>query len=181
MNTLTKWTTHPTLSTLTISAMLSSVLIGCGGGGSDSSEGPQTDSSAIETPIANDDTTLVEEIPVPKSAPETATLRSMQDLTVPADFDYDPTRSKSLIVDIGGFSTERAYISLYSQYKTTDDGRYIPDYSYRIANSSLTKGAAEIDITYAQQYSSLLAEIWFYDGSEPLQYIINEDQNTILY
>ncbi|MPW36430.1 hypothetical protein [Vibrio sp. B1Z05] len=181
MNTLTQWITCPTLLTLALSTILSGLLSGCGGGGSDSAEEPQIEPTIIENPIANDEAMLTEETSTEKNTPDTVILRSMQDLTVPEDFDYDPTRSMSLMVDISQFSTERAYISLYSQYKLAEDGRYIPDYAYRIANSSLNQGATEIDITYAQEYHSLLAEIWFYDGSEPLQYLINEEKNSIRY
>ncbi|GEA50293.1 hypothetical protein VIN01S_10970 [Vibrio inusitatus NBRC 102082] len=162
MNTLTK--------TTSILAVL--ILTACGGGGSDSSSG----AAQVEEPSSDIDNQGSEDTSSVQNP-----LRSMQDLAVPVDFDYNPTQSVDVLVDISAVSTKRAYISVYSEFQQNTDGTLTPDYSYRIANGALDTGKGEITITYAQEYTSLLAEIWFYDGTEPMQRIITRDNSKITY
>ncbi len=164
MNTLTK--------TTSILAVLMLTACGGGGGGSDSSSG----AAQVDEPVVSSDTAEAEG----SSSPQVP-LRSMQDLAVPDDFDYNPTQSVDVLVDISGISTERAYISLYSEYSESNDGTLTPDYAYRIANGALDNGTGDLTITYAQEYTSLLAEIWFYDGTAPIQQIITRDNSDIVY
>lgn len=164
MNTLTK--------TSSILAVLVLTACGGGGGGSDSSSG----AAQVDTPVASSDSTVTE-----TAASVQAPLRSMQDLAVPDDFDYNPTQSVDVLVDISNISTQRAYISVYSEFQESTDGTLTPDYAYRVANGALSSGKGEITITYAQEYTSLLAEIWFYDGTEPMQRVITRNNSDITY
>ncbi|MEZ9904770.1 hypothetical protein AB4343_07960 [Vibrio breoganii] len=163
MNTFTK--------TTSILAVLMLTACGGGGGGSDSSSG----AAQVDEPVASNDSEATEQASVQ------VPLRSMQDLAVPDDFDYNPTKTVDVLVDISGISTQRAYISVYSEFQESADGTLTPDYAYRIANGALDSGKGEINITYAQEYTSLLAEIWFYDGTEPLQRVISRENSEIAY
>ncbi|MEZ9896417.1 hypothetical protein AB4525_00965 [Vibrio breoganii] len=164
MNTFTK--------TTSILAVLMLTACGGGGGGSDSSSG----AAQVDEPESGNDNPVTESI-----ANVQIPQRSMQELAVPDDFDYNPTLSVDVIVDISGISTQRAYVSVYSEYQQSADGTLTPDYAYRIANGALNSGKGELNITYAQEYTSLLVEVWFYDGTEPLQRIITRDNNEITY
>lgn len=122
---------------------LAPLLVACGGGG-DGGGG----SSSPAAPIA--------------------TVTSTSDLVAPDGFDYNPIESRSLNVDISAHSQQRAYLSVYRHYFEVD-GKKIPDYGSRIAAVQLDSGKASIDLSIADSEDDLLAEIWFYDGSDPLQ------------
>ncbi|CAM2994927.1 hypothetical protein VIRA109638_09370 [Vibrio rarus] len=174
MNTLNKAST--------LMAML--MLTACGGGSGGNSDS-STDSAVIEeTPVQDPIATPspTEEPSIETAAQEIHTpQRSMQDLSIPNDFNYDPMQSLTVHIDISNFSRKRAYISLYSDYALNTDGTWQPNYAYRIANGALNNGQGNIEVSYAEQYRSILAEIWFYDGTEPIQKIISTTEDQIRY
>lgn len=92
-------------------------------------------------------------------------------LSVPAEFNYHPAAQIDIQADISAIRTDRAFIAFYSQYSTSSNGTYQAVYESRITSSALTLGVANLSFSYPLSQSSLLAEIWFYDGSAPLQQI----------
>ena len=84
------------------------------GGGDGSGGGSSDDDSSTPPPV-----TIVE-----PDDPTTA-----QDLVVPEGFDYNPVKPGTLSVDISGFSTQRAQLSLYKQFSEDNAGNYRAHYA----------------------------------------------------
>lgn len=141
-------------------------LTACGGGDGGSSS--STPSSPAEQESSAADT-------------QQPTILTTQQLSVPDGFDYDPSLVINSNIDISAFSTQRAYASLYRRYSAGEDQQWIADYSSRIASASLNEGKAKLEVTYGGEVESLLLEIWFYDGTPPLQKILSEAQTDFIY
>ncbi|USD67857.1 hypothetical protein [Vibrio sp. SCSIO 43136] len=131
-------------------------LVGCGGGG-----GGGSASAPTPTPVS----------PAP-SAIEVTT-----DLVAPNDFSYDPRQEATLNVDLSSSFNQKAYLSVYRVYDESAQGILAPDYGSRIVAMPLKDGKATAQITLAQSDETLLAEVWFYDGSEPLQLELDAQQS----
>ncbi|MCW8335179.1 hypothetical protein J4N42_17910 [Vibrio sp. SCSIO 43135] len=147
------------------------LLTACGGGGGDGggSSAGSADSGSPSTTPADASTTE-----------DDVTLRSMSDLSIADGFSFNPVMGHSLDVDISAYSTERAYVSVYGEYVENGDGSYSPNYNSRISSSSLDNGTVSLDfcVSEAQQY--VLAEVWFYDGSAPIQEILDTSSMSII-
>ncbi|EDP60711.1 hypothetical protein [Vibrio sp. AND4] len=139
-------------------------LAACGGG--DSSDGGSGNEDYSTPPV-----TVVK----PDETPST------QDLVVPEGFDYSPVKSGTLSVDISSFSTQRAHLSLYKQFEEDSSGNYKASYSSKVASIPLQDGKADFEFNVSDSQGDLLAEIWFYDGTEPIKRVITaKDSNLIL-
>ncbi|BBM66477.1 hypothetical protein VA249_31230 [Vibrio alfacsensis] len=105
----------------------------------------------------------------------------MQDLVVPHGFSYDPIVQGTLNVNISSFSSQRAHLSVYKEYKQNSSGGFNANYTSRIASAALKDGKTYINYTLSDSQGDLLVEVWFYDGTEPLQAIISpEEKDWIL-
>ncbi|MDF2152743.1 hypothetical protein [Vibrio sp. CAU 1672] len=133
-----------------IAIMMSLVLNACGGGGGDSAPPP----SQL----------------IPPAPPQEVT---MQELNVPDDFNYDPLTEGTLSVDISAYSIQRAHLTLYKSFKETPTKSYQASYPSKIASVPLTGGKADITFSVSDSQGNLLVEIWFYDGTDPLQKVIS--------
>ncbi|PMK03217.1 hypothetical protein [Vibrio sp. 10N.261.55.A7] len=154
------------LNSVLISALVLS-LVGCGGGGG--GEGSSTATPAAASPASS-------ETAASESFVETVVQRSMSELSIPDGFSFNPIKDHSFDVDISNFSTQRAYVSVYGEYSEDSDGTIQANYSSRIASSALSSGVAELNFCIADSQQMLLAEIWFYDGTDPLQVVIPASQ-----
>ena len=140
-------------------------LAACGGGDS-SNGGSSNEGSSTPPPVA-----FVESDEAP----------SMHDLVVPQGFDYSPVKSSTLSVDISSFSTQRAHLSLYKQFEEDSSGNYKASYSSKVASIPLQDGKAVFEFNVSDSQGDLLAEIWFYDGTEPIKQVITaKDSNLTL-
>jgi len=146
-----------TLNTLTIGSIVL-LLTACGGGDGGGDSGGST-----STPAA----TLV---------PTT-----MEELVVPDGFDYNPVGSYQMSIDISDTSTERAFVSVYSRYNTRSDNTLKPDYSSKVVASSLANGKLELNFSAPNVNESMLVEIWFYNGEDPLQQTFSTSQSQITW
>ncbi|WP_264877237.1 hypothetical protein [Vibrio agarivorans] len=159
-----------------LALVMSFALIGCGGGGGGSAAPAQAAEDTAEA-VAEETTEVVEEV---ESVVE-STAQSMQDLVIPDGFSFDPITEMNIDIDISNLSTQRAYVSIYSEYEETDSGTLAPSGDHKLAGQALEAGMGNIDIVYADGVEKVLAEIWFYDGSDPIQKELTIDDNTFYY
>ena len=168
----------PTLKTLCALFVLAQ-LTACGGGDSDSSAtnstnqptvAPTAPPSAAPTPTAT-----------PEPTPVVNVALNTTDIIAPADFDFTPINSVSVQVDLSQYSQQRAFFSLYQQYQTTTAGMITPLYASRIVASPLIAGKLTTQIQVAKDQQTVLAEVWFYDGSEPLQRTLTISQGQLIW
>ncbi|ABU73898.1 hypothetical protein [Vibrio campbellii] len=137
------------------------------GGGDGSGGGSSDDDSSTPPPV-----TIVE--PDEPDDPTTA-----QDLVVPEGFDYNPVKPGTLSVDISGFSTQRAQLSLYKQFSEDNAGNYRAHYPSKAVSVPLTSGKVDFDFNVSDIQKDLLVEIWFYDGSEPIKRVISVNDTSL--
>lgn len=137
------------------------------GGGDGSGGGSSDDDSSTPPPV-----TIVE--PDEPDDPTTA-----QDLVVPEGFDYNPVKPGTLSVDISGFSTQRAQLSLYKQFSEDNAGNYRAHYASKVVSVPLASGKVDFDFNVSDSQKDLLVEIWFYDGSEPVKRVISVNDTSL--
>lgn len=137
------------------------------GGGDGSGGGSNDDDSSTPPPV-----TIVE--PDEPDDPTTA-----QDLVVPEGFDYNPVKPGTLSVDISGFSTQRAQLSLYKQFSEDNAGNYRAHYASKVVSVPLASGKVDFDFNVSDSQKDLLVEIWFYDGSEPVKRVISVNDTSL--
>ncbi|EEY38178.1 hypothetical protein [Vibrio mimicus] len=174
----------------------SCLLYGCGGGGDGSGDtasisvtSPTQPTSEEAAIVAKDFTPVMMSFitQLSSTTANTSNDYSQQDfgsdssvttsqLNVPAEFSFNPVAQIEVKADISAYRTDRAFVAFYSQYTSSGNGTYQAVYESRIASSALTLGIATLSFSYPLSQSSLLAEIWFYDGSAPLQQVFTPTQ-----
>ncbi|MDD1793280.1 hypothetical protein LRP50_09090 [Enterovibrio sp. ZSDZ42] len=180
-------------------ASLAILLTACGGGGdggSSSTSGTtvNTDSASVgsssdsssggssSTPSASDSAPSAsiltganpQVVDIPPTVSSDAT--QMSEMVVEDNFSYDPVIAQSLEVDITAYSTSQAYVSIYGGFVENPDGSYSPDYNSRITAKTLEGGFGDVDYLLADSQYYMLAEVFFYDGTTPIQMRITNEQ-----
>ncbi|MGR5118043.1 hypothetical protein ACPV5Q_02080 [Vibrio astriarenae] len=165
-----------------LALVMSFALIGCGGGGGGGgSAAPAQAAEETAEAVAEETTEVVEEVVEQVETVVESTAQSMQDLVIPDGFSFDPITEMNIDIDISNLSTQRAYVSIYSEYEETDSGTLATSGDHKLAGQALEEGVGNIDIVYADGVEKVLAEIWFYDGSDPIQKELTIDDNTFYY
>ncbi|WP_283132564.1 hypothetical protein [Enterovibrio norvegicus] len=171
---------------MTIIAMIT-LLTACGGGGDGgdvasvtaSDTGTANDSGSAST-TSNAPSMLVDTSGGVADIPETITssATSMSETVVPDDFSYNPVLEQHFDVDIRGYSVSPAYISLYGEFTENDDGTFTADYNSRITSAPVEDGEVTLDYVSSDSQYYVLAEVWFYDGTSPVQKRIPNTEST---
>ncbi|UQA54297.1 MULTISPECIES: hypothetical protein [Vibrio] len=143
-------------------------LTACGGGGGGGG-GSSSDDDSSTPPPAPPPTTV--------TVPEEET--TMQDLVVPEGFNYNPVKEGTLSVDISGFSSQRAHLSLYKDFQEDGAGNYKANYPSKVASIPLSNGQADFDFNISDSQGDLLVEIWFYDGTDPIRRVISTSDTSL--
>ncbi|MCL9776246.1 hypothetical protein [Vibrio methylphosphonaticus] len=138
---------------------------GGGGGGGDSTGGGTPTPAPIQTPATT----------------PTAASRTMADLSIPDELDYNPVEEYALSVDASGEVSGRALVSVYTDFTIQSSGEALPVYDSRIASVSLQSGKGNIDFSSAEHVDEFLLEIWTHDGNPPLQKIVSADTENLVW
>ena len=160
---------------LTVIAMIT-LITACGGGGDGGDVASVTasdtaSSTGSASTTSNAPSMLVDTSGGVADIPETITssATSMSETVVPDDFSYNPVLEQHFDVDIRGYSVSPAYISLYGEFTENDDGSFTADYNSRITSAPVEDGEATLDYVSSDSQYYVLAEVWFYDGTSPVQ------------
>ncbi|WP_407333608.1 hypothetical protein [Enterovibrio sp. 27052020O] len=176
-------------------------LTACGGGGGgestvgassspEVSDGDVVSSGSSTSPSASSDNvpsttstslgmmtdTSVLEANIPPTVTSSAT--AMTNTIVPDTFSYNPVVTKNVLVDITSYNTSRAFISIYGAFTQNSDGSYTADYNSRIKAATMENGTISLDYLIADSQYYMLAEVFFYDGSMPIQTRITNEQTS---
>ncbi|OEE66944.1 hypothetical protein A1OO_14360 [Enterovibrio norvegicus FF-33] len=168
---------------LSITSLIT-LLTACGGGGDGGDAVSVTttdDSGAFENPIAagtledaNEPETLGMQVDnsgglanIPTTVSSSAT--SMSATVVPDGFSYNPVLEQLFVVDIRGYSVSPAYITVYGEFTENDDGTFTAHYNSQIVAASLENGQTTLNYVSSDSQFYVLAEVWFYDGTNPVQ------------
>ncbi|MFT6984550.1 MAG: hypothetical protein ACJAT7_000347 [Psychromonas sp.] len=130
------------------------LLSACGGSGGET-QSPVVVDSVIDSAVESIST---EEAPL-----------AIHELVATRDFSFTTKTEIEVEIVLNDYQDQRAYVSIYSIYQRLDSGRYYPDSASKVIDGGLLQGEfrqAFIGLNNQQHY---LAEVWLYDGSDPLQ------------
>lgn len=174
-----------------LSISLIGFVTACGGGG-DSSPSASPDSEVIvdsatqdvgqttgNTASATMLTSTGLSVTIPPNVTSSATM--MSEVSVPSDFNYNGVDIQNLSVDIRGYSLAKGYVSIYGAFEQNADGPYSADYNSRITSATVEAGLADLSYPLADSQYYMLAEVYFYDGSTPIQTRINNQQTSWIW
>jgi hypothetical protein len=163
------------MKALTVTSIISlGLLVGCGGGGGGSDSG-----GSVSTPPATAPDPAP--APVPAPTPVVVTERTMEDLSIPNDFDYQPIEAYSLIVDATNDVNGRAFVSIYTEFVEKSSGELEPNYESKVASQALRNGKAELNFNAAEHVGAFLVEIWTYDGNDPVKKLVNASSENLTW
>ncbi|MFT6926261.1 MAG: hypothetical protein ACJAZP_001871 [Psychromonas sp.] len=148
------------------------LLNACGGSGGES----ESASNILES--SNETVSVVEPVAVESFVVEEGQLQ-IDYLVAAQDFSFTTKETIEVIVELN--DDQRAYISVYKDYQLLDSGRYYPDSASRVMGGALQNGSFTQSFTGLNKQSQYLLEVWFYDGSEPLQQEIYVDNNQLIW
>ncbi len=116
------------------------------------------------------------------TAAATAELKpKAQDLVAPEASSFDPIIHQTLEVNLSGSLPARAQLSVYSHFTEQSSGSYRVDTNSQVVHAAITNGALSVDFVLPKGQSSVVAEIWFYDGETPLQKEFAIDGNELIW
>jgi hypothetical protein len=116
----------------------------------------------------------------PTTVPQPEPVKT-QDLVAPDGFTFNPVTAHTLEINLSGSLPERTHLSVYSAYTEGTDGKYIVDYDSKVIDAALVNGALTIEFSLAESQSTIVAEIWSYDGSLPIQKEFAIDSNPLVW
>ncbi|MDD9179350.1 MULTISPECIES: hypothetical protein [Aliivibrio] len=116
----------------------------------------------------------------PATVPQPEPVKT-QDLVAPDGFTFNPVTAHTLEINLSGSLPERTHLSVYSAYTEGTDGKYIVDYDSKVIDAALVNGALTIEFSLAESQSTIVAEIWSYDGSLPIQKEFAIDSNPLVW
>ena len=144
---------------LIVGLSLSLGLAGCGGGGSGGSSADGDGNQPPSTSVPQEPST-----PEPSVTPlTTAEIEAPEGLTFTSAFAMD------LSVNLEQYQQQKAYVSVYSDYRQTENNQWQINYNSRVLGSSVNNGVFNKALTLPQHLEKVLVQVWFYDTSiEPL-------------
>ncbi|WP_281560797.1 hypothetical protein [Thalassomonas sp. RHCl1] len=138
----------------------------CGGGGG----GSDSESNVTPTPAEN---IIIEQEETPDPVSE------LKSLVIDDDFSFTTKTQVSLTVTLDEYAGQRAYVSLYSDYRQLPSGEYYPIADSRVVAGNLQQGQFNQEFTHLSQQPTYLAEVWLYDLSPPQQRELTLNENTL--
>ncbi|WP_019614121.1 hypothetical protein [Psychromonas ossibalaenae] len=146
----------------TLGLVVSFVLLGCGGsGGGETNAAVPAVASASNVQAASADTSV--EVEVEKTAMQ------MSSLVADPGFNFTSKKQIQVALNLSEHQDQRAYVSVYRKYKRLESGSYYPDAASRVLGGVLQDGLFNSSFVGLNKQSAYLIEVWFYDGTEPLQ------------
>jgi hypothetical protein len=160
--------------------LLSTLLTGCGGGGSENITVKPTAGSVVSQPStvlpdpiqsqpAITEFSLEEKTPMEAGVVVNSSAQSSHEIVVPNGFALNSERSFNLKISRSEDDYQAAYLSLCSDYQQRSDGGYSINYNSCLLRTSLSDINYEAVITVTNDTKGLVAALWFMDGTkEPL-------------
>ncbi|WDE05941.1 hypothetical protein SG34_003145 [Thalassomonas viridans] len=140
------------------------IISACGGGGGSENESnppPPTESIVIEQEDNLDP------------------IAELNALVIDDDFNFTTKEQVTLTISLETYAGQRAYVSLYTNYRQLPSGEYYPIADSRVVAGSLQQGQFSQDFTKLKEQQNYLAEVWLYDLSPPQQKELTLNGNTL--
>ncbi|MEH6451797.1 MAG: hypothetical protein V7782_02035 [Psychromonas sp.] len=156
---------------LKLMMLISLALVVSGCGGSDGGDAADNGNDLEED--SSDAYTIEAEI-------ATVAKFAIEDLVADEDFLFIEKSNIQVLLELPG-EEQRAYVSVYSKYQLLESENYYPDPASRIIAGALKDGNFEESFVALNNQQQYLIEVWFYDGSEPLQQALLVNQNSLIW
>lgn len=105
----------------------------------------------------------------------------MDTLVADEGFTFINKKPIEVTLNFDEYHNKRAYISIYQQYKTIEDGRLFPVSNSRVLAGPLVQGKFNQAFTQLDNTQTYLVELWFYDGSHSIQNLISLSNNQLTW
>ncbi|MFQ3234635.1 MAG: hypothetical protein ACI9C4_000186 [Paraglaciecola sp.] len=153
--------------------LLSTLLIACGGGGSETTAvvpvtGDSQPSNNVPDPIqpAVTEFILTERKPMEAGEVISSVAQTSREIMVPSGFALRSERTFSLQITRSEDDNQAAYLSVCSDYQQLNDGSYSINYDSCLLRTSLNDNAYETVITITNDTVGLVATMWFMDDNK---------------
>ena len=154
--------------------LLSTLLTGCGGGGSESSAVKPPASNVFPVTIQSQpvvtEFSLEESKPIQAGVVIESAAQTSHEIAVPDGFALNSERSFNLKITRSDDDNQAGYLSLCSDYQQYSDGTYSINYDSCLLRIPLNdNNSYEAVITVTNDTEGLVAALWFLDESkEPI-------------
>jgi hypothetical protein len=167
---------------LIISATL---LTACGSGGDNANTGTNTNPNT-NTYTSSNANTVSSQSSLSNNSVSSASSSSVaavstittDTLVAAPDFDFNNQYPVQLIVNFQNHAGKRFQVSLYASFQETNTG-YLPHFNSKITSGTLNSGEFTSDLQLPSTQTTVLAELWTYDGSAPVQALLNVENGQI--
>ena len=119
------------------------------------------------------------EINIPPTIPSSAA--TMNTTIVPDGFSYNLSVNKQFTLDIRAYSISPAHVSIYGEFTENDDGSFKAHYNTRIISAPLENGQGILNYVSSEDQYYVLAEVWFYEETDPLQKRISSTETDWIW
>lgn len=126
--------------------------------------------SELEVPIINETVAqLTENIATDNLSENEEKAFDMDTLVAAENFDFINKEEITVTLNFAEYKDKRGYISVYQAYRTIEDGKLFPLADSRVLAGSLIDGEFRKSFTNLNNTQQFLIELWFYDGTKPIQ------------
>lgn len=144
---------------LIVGLSLSLGLVGCGGGGSGGSSAAGEGGQPPSAPATS----------TPEPSTPSVTPLTTAEIEAPEGLAFTSAFAMDLSVNLDQFQQQKAYISVYSDYRQSENNQWQINYNSRVLGSSVNNGVFNKALTLPQHLEKVLVQVWFYDTSiEPI-------------
>ena len=163
------------LNQIFTAVLCTTVLAACGSGGGSGGENNNAEhTAATYSSISSSSDVNSSSSSSAASSSSTATISTTTTdaLVAAPDFDFASQSTVQLNVRFENHGGNRYQLSLYGNYQESNTG-YLPHYNSQITSGALTDGVYTSQLQIPSTQTRVLAELWSYDGSAPIQAVLS--------
>ena len=166
------------LSRIFAAAVYTTALAACGsGGGSGGENNTATNTTATYSSVSS--SSMASSSSATSSSSTAAISTTTTDALIAApDFDFASQSTVQLNVHFENHGGNRYQVSLYSNFQESNAG-YLPHYNSQITSGALTDGVYTSQLQIPSTQTRVLAELWSYDGSAPIQAVLSVEDGVL--
>lgn len=90
-----------------------------------------------------------------------------KDLVAPENFDFRTSREVTVNIRLPELNTRRAFVSIFTQYSSTTNAEWRPDFDSRLVMEKLQSGEMQRAIQLTHDVQIVLIQVWTDNRLEP--------------
>ncbi len=156
---------------------MSFFLFACGGGGEQAALQSNVPTEVVHSSVSTEMTAQADNTALAEVNGSALLVKGAADINVPAGFDFATAYQLNFSVSLAQRSAERVFITLCPEY-IQSGATYAVDYDSCILKVSVSDGFFADTLSLTNDKQTLLAVLWFFDGSEPAYFTWNKDNSA---